>query len=40
MTDTDPDVHHNSVTRIFPKMAETGTTRQFLDLLASAKRSA
>jgi nicotinamidase-related amidase len=39
MTDTDADVHHNSVTRIFPKMAETGSTQQFIDLLISAKRS-
>jgi nicotinamidase-related amidase len=40
MTDMDADVHHNSVTRIFPKMAETGTTQQFLDLLANTNRSA
>jgi nicotinamidase-related amidase len=42
MTDTDADVHHNSVTRIFPKMSETGTTRQLLDLLdgTHARRSA
>jgi len=40
MTDMDADIHHNSVTRIFPKMAETGTTQQFLDLLAATKRSA
>jgi nicotinamidase-related amidase len=40
MTDVDADIHHNSVTRIFPKMAETGTTRQFLDLLKPAKGSA
>ncbi|HEY3796654.1 MAG TPA: cysteine hydrolase [Bradyrhizobium sp.] len=33
MTDTDADAHHNSVTRIFPKMSETGTTQQLLDLL-------
>jgi nicotinamidase-related amidase len=33
MTDRDADVHHNSVTRIFPKMAETGTTQEILDLL-------
>ena len=35
MTDTDADAHHNSVTRIFPKMSETGTTRQILDVLAA-----
>jgi nicotinamidase-related amidase len=33
MTDTDADAHHNSVTQIFPKMSETGTTQQVLDLL-------
>lgn len=33
MTDTESDAHHNSVTRIFPKMSETGTTQQLLDLL-------
>jgi nicotinamidase-related amidase len=33
MTDTEADAHHNSVTRIFPKMSETGTTQQLLDLL-------
>jgi nicotinamidase-related amidase len=38
MTDTDADAHHNSVTRIFPKMSETDTTQQLLDLIA--KRSA
>jgi nicotinamidase-related amidase len=44
MTDRDADVHHNSVTRIFPKMAETGTTQEILDLLHATphgdKRSA
>ena len=40
MTDMDADIHHNSVTRIFPKMAETGTTRQLLDLLAHDTRNA
>jgi nicotinamidase-related amidase len=33
MTDTDADTHHNSVTRIFPRMAETGTTAEILALL-------
>ena len=33
MTDMDADAHHNSVTRIFPKLGETGTTRQLLDLI-------
>ncbi len=39
MTDMNADAHHNSVTRIFPKMSETGTTRQILDLLDAASRS-
>lgn len=39
MTDMNADAHHNSVARIFPKMAETGTTRQILDLLASPSRA-
>jgi len=38
MTDSDAEAHHNSVIRIFPKMSETGTTPQLLDLFA--KRSA
>ena len=38
MTDSDADAHHNSVTRIFPKMSETGTTRQLLDLLDNKER--
>jgi len=33
MTDLDPEVHANSLTRIFPKLGETGTTRAILDLL-------
>jgi nicotinamidase-related amidase len=33
MTDLDADAHHNSVARIFPKLGETGTTRQLIDLL-------
>jgi nicotinamidase-related amidase len=31
--DHDPDAHHNSVTRIFPRLAETGTTGDILALL-------
>lgn len=37
MTDMDADAHHNSITRIFPKMAESGTTQQILDLLAARR---
>jgi nicotinamidase-related amidase len=33
MTDMNADAHHNSVTRIFPKLGETGTTRDILDLV-------
>ena len=35
MTDMNADAHTNSVTRIFPKMGETGTTQQIIDLLDS-----
>ncbi|MGF6771520.1 nicotinamidase-related amidase [Paraburkholderia sp. GAS199] len=34
MTDMHADAHHNSVTRIFPRLGETGTTQDVLDLLA------
>ena len=33
MTDLDADAHANSVTRIFPKLGETGTTQAIIDLL-------
>ena len=33
MTDRDADAHHNSVTRIFPRLGETGTTEEILQLL-------
>ena len=33
MTDTDAEAHHNSVVRIFPKMARPARTQQLLDLL-------
>jgi hypothetical protein len=35
MTDRDADVHVNSITRIFPKLGETGTTEEILTLLAA-----
>ena len=38
MTDLNADCHHNSITRIFPRLGETGTTQEILDLLG--KRSA
>ncbi len=33
MTDMNADAHINSVTRIFPKLGETGTTREIIDCL-------
>jgi nicotinamidase-related amidase len=36
MTDMNPDAHINSVTRIFPRLGETGTTQAVIDLLGKA----
>lgn len=33
MTDMNPDAHANSVERIFPRLGETGTTREIIDVL-------
>jgi nicotinamidase-related amidase len=33
MTDMNADAHHNSVERIFPRLGETGTTAEILELL-------
>lgn len=33
MTDLHADAHHNSLARIFPRLGETGSTREVLDLL-------
>jgi nicotinamidase-related amidase len=33
MTDMNPDAHINSITRIFPRLGETGTTQEIIDLL-------
>jgi nicotinamidase-related amidase len=33
MTDLSPDAHENSLTRIFPRLGETGTTAEILALL-------
>jgi hypothetical protein len=33
MTDLDADTHENSVTRIFPRIGETGATADILGLL-------
>jgi nicotinamidase-related amidase len=36
MTDMNADAHHNSVTRIFPRLGETGSTQEIVDLLDRA----
>jgi nicotinamidase-related amidase len=33
MTDMSADAHTNSITRIFPRLGETGTTQEIIDLL-------
>jgi nicotinamidase-related amidase len=38
MTDMNADAHHNSLARIFPRLGETGTTEEIIDLLG--KRNA
>jgi hypothetical protein len=37
MTDSDLDAHVNSITRIFPRLGETGTTGEIIDLLGSTR---
>ena len=37
MTDMNADAHTNSITRIFPRLGETGTTQEVLDLLDSSR---
>ena len=37
MTDTGPDAHINSITRIFPRLGETGTAQEIIDLLDSTR---
>ncbi|MEU4142507.1 hydrolase [Streptomyces parvulus] len=37
MTDMDADAHRNSVERIFPRLGETGTTAEVLELLAKSR---
>jgi nicotinamidase-related amidase len=34
MSDADPEAHRNSVERIFPRLGESGTTAEILELLA------
>ncbi|MEP7455978.1 isochorismatase family protein [Phyllobacterium sp. SB3] len=36
MTDLSPEAHDNSVTRIFPRLGETGSTREIVNLLHCA----
>jgi len=37
MTDTRPESHAHSLSHVFPRLGETGTTQELIDLLA--KRS-
>jgi nicotinamidase-related amidase len=37
MTDTSAGAHENSITRIFPRLGETGTTTEIIDLLATTR---
>jgi nicotinamidase-related amidase len=37
MTDRDADAHQNSIERIFPKLGETATTTEILDLLEKTR---
>lgn len=37
MADRDPEAHRNSVERIFPRLGETGTTAEILELLAKTR---
>jgi nicotinamidase-related amidase len=39
MTDTSADAHANSVTRIFPRLGETGTTEELVALLDRTRRA-
>ena len=36
MTDLSLEAHHNSITRIFPRLGETGSSREIVDLLGRA----
>jgi nicotinamidase-related amidase len=37
VTDLDPDTHHNSVARIFPRLGETATTAEVLEALETRR---
>jgi len=38
MTDMNAEAHHNSLTRIFPRLGETGTTKEIIDHLPASSR--
>jgi nicotinamidase-related amidase len=38
MTDISREAHTNSITRIFPRLGETGTSQEIIDLLCSTRR--
>ena len=33
MTDLRPEAHDNSIAEVFPRLGETGTTQEIIDLL-------
>ncbi|WP_223693641.1 cysteine hydrolase family protein [Leifsonia poae] len=37
MTDSSAEAHENSLTRIFPRVGETGTTQEIIDLLTATR---
>lgn len=37
MSDRDPEMHRNSVERLFPRLGETGTTAEIIELLAKTR---
>ncbi|MGD3108835.1 hydrolase [Streptomyces sp. YGL11-2] len=37
MSDVDPEAHRNSIERIFPRLGESGTTAEVIDLLAATR---
>ena len=37
MTDMDAELHASSITKLFPRLGETGTTRAIIDLLSSRR---
>ncbi|HEV7705989.1 MAG TPA: isochorismatase family protein [Gemmatimonadaceae bacterium] len=40
MSDTNADAHHNSISLIFPRLGETGATREIIALLGARRASA